>query len=88
MRTAFPDIHFTVEDLIAEADKVVVHVTSRGTHRGIFMGIAPTGRQVMGIGVELARLTGGKIVEEDWHCYDLLHLLEQFGVVQIRKDAE
>jgi predicted ester cyclase len=88
MRTAFPDIHFTVEDLIAEDDKVVVRVTFRGTHQGIFMGIAPTGRQVTGIGVELARLADGKIVEEGWHCYDLLHLLEQLGVVQIRKDAE
>jgi steroid delta-isomerase-like uncharacterized protein len=88
MRTAFPDIHFTVEDLVAEDDKVVVRVTFRGTHQGIFMGIAPTGRKVTGIGVELARLADGKIVEEGWHHYDLLHLLEQLGVVQIRRDAE
>jgi predicted ester cyclase len=88
MRAAFPDICFTVEDLIAEDDQVVVRVTFRGTHRGLFMGIAPTGRQVTGSGVELAQLAGGKIVAERWHHYDLLHLLDQLGAVHIRRDAE
>jgi predicted ester cyclase len=88
MRAAFPDIRFTIEELLAEDDQVVVRVTFRGTHQGPFMGIAPTGRHVTATGVELARLAGGKIVAEGWHHYDLLDLLDQLGAIQIRRDAE
>ncbi len=80
-RTAFPDIHFTVEELIGEADKVVVRVTFRGTHQGEFMGIPATGRQVAVSGVELARLASGKIVEESWHFFNDLSLMQQLGVL-------
>jgi steroid delta-isomerase-like uncharacterized protein len=85
MRDAFPDIRFTVEELVAEGERVVVRVTFRGTHQGSFMGVAPTGRRVTVAGVELARLSGGRIAEEVWHNYDLLGLLEQLGAVTIHR---
>lgn len=65
--------------MLAEGDKVVVRVTFRGTHQSPFMGIPPTGKQVTATGVELARLAGGKIVQEGWHYYDHLSLLHQLG---------
>ena len=80
MLAAFPDIHFTVEEMIAEGDNVVVRVTWRGTHEGKFIGIAPTGGQVEVSGVELARLSDGKIVAEGWHYLDYAELMRQLGV--------
>src|SRR5215468_30961 len=74
-KAAFPDIRFEVEEMIAEADKVVVRVAFRGTHRGTFMGIAPTGKVVEVSGVELARMADGKIIEEGWHFMDEVSLL-------------
>jgi steroid delta-isomerase-like uncharacterized protein len=83
LRAAFPDIRFTVDELIAEGDRVVVHVTFRGTHLGEYMGIPPTGNQVTVKGVELARFAGGKIIEQGWHYYQELHLLQQLGVLSL-----
>lgn len=83
MRTAFPDIHFTVDEMIAEGDRVVVHVTFRGTHLGEYMGIPPTGNQVTVKGVELARFAGRKIVEQGWHYYQELQLLQQLGLLSL-----
>jgi steroid delta-isomerase-like uncharacterized protein len=80
-RAAFPDIHFTVNELIAEGDKVVVRVTFRGTHRGEYMGIPATGKSVQVSGVEMARLANGLIVEEVWHFMDEVGLLQQLGVL-------
>ncbi len=81
-RAGFPDIHFTVRDMVAENDQVVVCVVFRGTHRGEFMGIPATGKSVEIGGVELARLADGKIIEEGWHFMDELGLLRQLGVLQ------
>jgi predicted ester cyclase len=75
MRAAFPDIRFSVEHLVGEGDEVVVYVTFRGTHRGSFLGIAPTGKTVEVRGAEMARLQDGLIVEEVWHLYDLAGLI-------------
>jgi steroid delta-isomerase-like uncharacterized protein len=80
-RSSFPDIHFTVEELVAEGDKVVVRVTFRGTHQGEYMGIPATGKAVQVSGVELARLASGRIVEEGWHYMDEVGLLKQLGVL-------
>jgi steroid delta-isomerase-like uncharacterized protein len=80
-RAAFPDIHFTVDELVAEDDKVVVRVTFRGTHQGEYMGIPATGKAVQVSGVELARLANGQIVEEGWHYMDEVGLLKQLGVL-------
>lgn len=79
-RTAFPDLHMTIEDQIAEGDKVVNRWTSRGTHKGDLMGIPPTGKQITVMGMYVARIIGGKIVEE-WGNFDALGMMQQLGVV-------
>lgn len=78
--TAFPDLHETPEELIAEGDKVVIRESYRGTHQGDFQGIPPTGKQVTFTSVDIYRFAGGKIVEV-WSQIDLLSLLQQLGVV-------
>jgi steroid delta-isomerase-like uncharacterized protein len=78
--TAFPDSHIAVEDQIAERDKVVSRYTSQGTHKGDFMGIAPTGKSITITGIEINRIASGKIVE-GWSNFDMLGLLQQPGVV-------
>ena len=77
---AFPDAHFTLEDLIVEGDTVVVRQTFRGTHTGELMGIPPTGKQVTAPGIAITRVLNGKVVEQ-WANYDDLGLLQQLGVV-------
>ena len=80
-KTAFPDMSATVEDVIAEGDKVVTRVKLRGTHQGEIEEFGPaTGRQVEVEGLSLHRIEGGKIVEE-WNSYDNLSLLQQLGLV-------
>jgi predicted ester cyclase len=63
MLSAFPDYHSTVEEQIAEGDKVVTRFISEGTHQGEFLGIAPTGNRVRVTGIDIDRLVEGKIVE-------------------------
>ena len=75
-----PDFKFTVEDLIAEGDKVVARWTVRGTNEGSFRGIPPTGKQIKGKGVTIKRISEGKVVEE-WALIDLLSMMQQLGVV-------
>jgi len=79
-RAAFPDFAFTVEDMIAEGDKVVSRLTARGTHKGDFQGVPATGKQVMQTGIDIVRIAGGKAVER-WGEFDNLGLLQQLGVV-------
>jgi steroid delta-isomerase-like uncharacterized protein len=78
--TAFPDLAFTIEDQLAEGDRVATRFTARATHRGPFMGIAPTGRPVEVEGIAVDRFADGKLVES-WLQYDRLGLLQQLGVV-------
>jgi steroid delta-isomerase-like uncharacterized protein len=77
---AFPDLHFTFEDFIAEGDQVVVRWTLSGTQQGELMGIPPSGKQFSVTGVDIYRFEGGKIVEH-WLESDMLGLLQQVGVV-------
>ena len=79
-RAAFPDIHMTIEDLIAEGHKVVVRYTARGTHTGEFRGIAPTGKQVTWAGINIYQEEGGKVVET-WQLSDRLGMMQQMGVI-------
>jgi steroid delta-isomerase-like uncharacterized protein len=80
-KTAFPDLHATVEDAIAEGDKVVTRWTVRGTHQGEIREFGPpTGRQVEIKGITIHRIDGGKIVEE-WERYDNLGVMQQLGLV-------
>ena len=78
--SAFPDFHSTLEDMFAEGDKVVQRFTARGTHKGEWMGIASTGKQMTASGIAIHRITGGKIVE-GWTSMDMLGVMVQLGVV-------
>ena len=80
-RSAFPDGSTQIDDLIAEDDKVVLRWTDGGTHRGPFMGVAPTGKRVALTGIDIYRVADGKIVEY-WCSEDVLGLLEQLGAVK------
>ncbi len=80
-KTAFPDLHVTVEDAIVQGDKVVTRYTVRGTHQGEIEEFGPpTGRQVELEGITIHRIEDGKIVEE-WERYDNLGILQQIGLV-------
>ena len=77
---AFPDLNVTVEDVIAEGDKVVIRYTSGGTHQGETGGLGPpTGRQIELEGIAIQRFEGSKIVEF-WDRFDNLSLLQQLGL--------
>ena len=80
-RTAFPDLEYTVEDLIAEGDKVVRRDRATGTHDGEFMGIEPTGKEVEFEGVVIFRVEDGQLVEA-WSQGDMMGLMQQLGVVE------
>jgi steroid delta-isomerase-like uncharacterized protein len=79
-RSAFPDFHTTIEDQIAEDDKMVTRWTMRGTHEGEFRGIAPTGRQISVTGIGIFRFSDGKVVES-WDNFDQLGMMQQLGAV-------
>jgi predicted ester cyclase len=64
VRSGFPDMHVSIEDLIAEGDKVVVRTIWRGTHSGAYEGIAPTGKPVARTMIQIFRIANGKICEE------------------------
>ena len=81
-RTAYPDTYFTIEDQIAEGDRVVTRWTGQGTHQGELMGIPPTGARVTVTGIEIDRIAGGKI-EETWVSYDALGMMQQLGVIPL-----
>lgn len=78
IRTAFPDFHNTIEDLIAEGDKVVARLTYRGTHQGELFGQPPTGRKIEYAGVAIFTIKAGKIAEV-WVLGDLYGLMRQIG---------
>ena len=79
-RGAFPDSYFTVEDMVAEGDKVVTRKTFHGTHEGEFMGIPPSGRSVsMGL-IDIVRISEGRVVEH-WSEGDSLGMMQQLGVI-------
>lgn len=79
-RTGFPDGRMVIDDLIGEADKVVIRMTWRGTHQGDFYGIAPTNRQVSVTSIGIDRVVNGKIVE-GWGEVDMLGMYQQLGVI-------
>jgi steroid delta-isomerase-like uncharacterized protein len=79
--SAFPDTHFTIDDTIAEGDRVAVRWTVHATHRGDFEGVAPTGKPVTVTGTTLVRIVNGKLVE-GWESFDALGLMQQIGGLQ------
>jgi steroid delta-isomerase-like uncharacterized protein len=76
-REAFPDMRVTVEDLLAEGDRVAARVTMRGTHRGEFQGLAPTGKWIQVRAIDMFRISNGKIVEHWGHADDPTASLRQ-----------
>jgi len=79
-RTAFPDLQVTIEDQIAEGDRLATRFTASGTHQGELMGIAPTGKTVTVSGIAIERMVDNKIVEH-WLVSDQLGMLQQLGVI-------
>jgi steroid delta-isomerase-like uncharacterized protein len=80
MRAAFPDWTVTTDDLMADRDRLISRWTVRGTHRGAFAGVEPTGRAIELRGISIHRIVGGRIVE-NWHAVDRLGLLRQIGAL-------
>jgi steroid delta-isomerase-like uncharacterized protein len=78
----FPDLRLTIQDIAAEGDTVAARVAFRGTHRGEFQGIPPSGKQVAFTSIEVNRVVDGK-VEEHWVELDLLSMMQQLGLVVI-----
>jgi predicted ester cyclase len=83
-RTSFPGSNEKVDDIVAEGDRVAIRITSTGTQRGEFAGIAPTGRKVSIEEFHIYRLVGGKIVEQ-WGMPDIHGLMEQLSASSIDK---
>jgi steroid delta-isomerase-like uncharacterized protein len=79
-RSAFPDLRFTVEDQVAEGDRVATRWSAVGTHQEELMGMPPSGNRAEVTGITLERFSGGKFVES-WDQYDALGMMRQLGVV-------
>ena len=80
MRNAFPDFTATIEDMVAEGDKVVIRMTWRGTQKGEFMGVPPTGKTVSFGVLDIIRIAGGKFVEH-WGQMDNMGMMQQLGAI-------
>jgi predicted ester cyclase len=80
MAAAFPDLKIIPDDIIAEGDKVVARCKFTGTHKGLYMGIAPTGKKVNFESIAIYRIAGGLVVET-WGIMDLLGMMQQLGVI-------
>ena len=80
LRFAFPDLHFTVEQMIVNGDQVVTRTTMRGTHKNSFMGVDPTDKQVTVSGFDIFRIADG-VVAERWGTLDGLTLMQQMEVL-------
>ena len=80
LRTAFPDLHFEIEELVAEGDVVAGRLTMSGTHEGPLMGTPPTGRSVRQEHMHFVRFEDGKAVEH-WGVRDDLVMMQQLGLM-------
>jgi steroid delta-isomerase-like uncharacterized protein len=78
--SAFPDLKVTIDDMIAEGDKVAVRLNFRGTHQGELMGIPPTGKPIALTAINIFRVEGGKAAEQRVNSDDL-GMLQQLGVI-------
>ena len=79
-RNAFPDLHFTIDDQIAEGDKVVTRWTGNGTHQGELAGMPATGKSSTVTGIAVNRIANGKIAES-WGIFDQFGMMQQLGVI-------
>ena len=80
LRAAFPDVHPVDEQYLADGDRVVACYVARGTHRGPFLGVSPTGKGVRIIGMNVFRVAGGKVAEH-WAIMDTWGVMQQIGAV-------
>lgn len=81
-RKAFPDLRLTVDEQFAEGDTVVTRWTATGTNEGELMGMPATGKQATTAGININRVSGGKLIE-GWGLFDQLGLLQQIGAVPV-----
>jgi steroid delta-isomerase-like uncharacterized protein len=79
-RAAFSGLHVTIDDLMADGDKVTCRLTARGVHGGEFMGLPATGKNITMTGIEIFRLKDGKIAEL-WGEANLMGLMQQLGIM-------
>jgi hypothetical protein len=82
VRTAFPDFKLTIEDQVAEGDKEVHRLIARGTHKGDFMDIAPTNKQVETSAIAIDHISGGKVMKT-WAEIDMFGMMQQLGVIPL-----
>ena len=81
----FSDLHFTIEDMVAEGDQVITRWTARGTHTGPLLNIPPTGKPVTITGISIDRVKNGRVVE-GWTEFDALGMLQQLGAFPLSDD--
>jgi steroid delta-isomerase-like uncharacterized protein len=79
-RNAFPDVHFTIDEQIAEGDKVVTRWTAHGTHQGELAGLPATGKSSTVTGIAVDRIVNGKIAES-WGIFDEFGMMQQLGAI-------
>jgi predicted ester cyclase len=80
-RNAIPDLTYTVEDQVAEGDKVVTRYAAKGTHQGEFFGVAATGNRIEMSGIQIDRFDDNGRMVEEWPEYDMLGAMKQMGAV-------
>ncbi len=85
-RNAFPDLHFTIDEQIAEGDKVVTRWTGHGTNKGELLGMPATGKSSTVTGIVIDRIANGKIAES-WGIFDQFGMMQQLGVIPMPETA-
>lgn len=81
-RNAFPDVHFTVDEQLAEGEKVLTRWTASGTHQGELQGLSATGKSSTVNGIAIDRFVNGKIAES-WGLFDYFAMMQQLGVIPV-----
>ena len=85
-RSGMPDLRVTIEDMIAEGDKVAVRYTIEGTHEGELFGVPPTGQRLSIKSISVERVSDGKIIEH-WRVTDSLDMMQQLGAIPTPEHA-
>jgi steroid delta-isomerase-like uncharacterized protein len=85
--SAFPDVHVTIEDMVAEGNTVVTRWTAHGTHQGELMGIAPTGKTIAVMGISIGRHDANGQLVESWTTWDRLTMLQQLDIILVPERA-
>lgn len=85
--TSFPDWHETIEDIIAEGDKVWVRLSYTGSHKGDFMGLTPTGKKITSKAVDIYRIVDGKLAEY-WNVTDNVNIFKQVGAIEVTEKGK